>query len=41
MMEYARRLFPGDREATVIPLTYGRARITIGEAGSDFYDDAW
>ena len=32
---------PDGREATVIPLTFGRARLTIGEVGSMFYDDGW
>ena len=29
------------REIVVMPLTYGRARIAIGPAGADYFDDAW
>lgn len=29
------------RELTVIPLTYGRARLTVGPAGAGYYADAW
>lgn len=25
----------------VYPLTYGRARVGIGDTGSDFFDDVW
>lgn len=38
----ARRTLADGREVTVIPLTFGRARITIGpplETG--VYDDGW
>jgi len=31
----------GAREAHIIPLTYGRARIAIGPSGAYWYDDAW
>jgi len=36
----ARKRF-GDREAHAYRLTFGRARISIGPAGSMFYDDGW
>jgi hypothetical protein len=31
----------GNREVGIVPLTYGRARITIGPAGQPFFDDGW
>lgn len=34
-------LYSNGREAVIVPLTYGRARIVIGEQGSTFYDDGW
>jgi len=37
----ARRLFTDGRETCVIPLTFGRARITLGRAGSCIIDDGW
>lgn len=37
----AERALPNGRELVVYPLTYGRARLVIGEQGSDFHDDAW
>lgn len=38
---YAKKQLPGGREALVFPLTYGRARIGIGPAGSQFFDDVF
>jgi hypothetical protein len=38
---YAQRLLPDGRELVVYPLTYHRARLVIGEAGSPFIDDGW
>lgn len=38
---YAERLLPDGREATVVPLTFGRARLTVGPAGGLTYDDGW
>jgi hypothetical protein len=35
------RQFPGNMVAEIVPLTYGRARITLGPAGADWYDDGW
>jgi hypothetical protein len=32
---------PDGREVTVIPLTFGRARIHIGVKASLAYDDGW
>lgn len=37
---YWRRL-PDGREAVVYPLTFGRARIVVGEEGSQIYEDSW
>jgi hypothetical protein len=37
---YARDLGDG-REATIVPLTFGRARICIGPKGGPTYDDGW
>jgi hypothetical protein len=31
----------GEKVVSVIELTFGRARITIGNVGSQFYDDGW
>jgi hypothetical protein len=36
----ASRLLPDGRTLAVIPLTYGRARLTVGR-GELTYDDAW
>ncbi len=38
--ELVRRV-DGDRFAAVVPLTYGRARIVVGEVGSSFLLDGW
>lgn len=35
------RLLPDGRELSVMPLTYGRARLVVGQPGSMFYDDGW
>jgi hypothetical protein len=37
----ARKAFADGREAIVHPLTYGRARISIGPAGSLWFYDSW
>lgn len=37
----AQRILPDGREAILFPLTYGRSRICVGEAGSAFFDDSW
>ncbi len=34
------RVLPDGRLLTVAPLTFGRARLTIGY-GTSFYDDGW
>lgn len=39
--EYGRRLLPNGKEVVTYPLTYGRARLVVGEPGSRFYEDAW
>ncbi len=38
---YAEREFPFGMEGVVIPLTYGRARLCIGEKDSLGFEDAW
>lgn len=38
---FARKELPGGKVALVYPLTYGRARIGIGQSGSPFFDDVW
>jgi len=38
---YDERILPDGREAVVYPLTFGRARLVVGPADKDFYDDAW
>lgn len=40
-MEIATKELPGDRTASVVLLTYGRARIVVGRTGSWTYDDGW
>lgn len=37
---YTRELGDG-RELTVYPMTFGKARLCIGEAGAPTYEDAW
>lgn len=37
---YARKII-GDREISVVPLTFGRARIVIGPVNGLTYDDGW
>jgi hypothetical protein len=39
--EIAKKELPDGKELTVIPLTYGRARLHVGERGSMFFDDGW
>lgn len=29
------------RELVIVPLTYGRARLCVGQAGSQVFDDEW
>jgi hypothetical protein len=36
----ARRELPDGRLLFVVPLTFGRARLTVGR-GEDTYDDGW
>lgn len=40
-MELAVKTMPDGRIGSVIPLTFGRARIVINKAGSWAYDDGW
>lgn len=35
------RLLPDGRLATIIPLTFGRARLTVGPANELWYADGW
>lgn len=37
---YGQRTLPDGRILAVLPLTYGRARLTIGR-GEATYDDGW
>lgn len=34
-------LIPPNREVNIVPLTFGRARITVGALGASFNDDQW
>lgn len=38
---YALKRFDGGAVATVIELTYGRARIVISRTDLSYYDDGW
>lgn len=40
-LHIAIRDLPDGREVTIIPLTLGRARITIGVKYDPGYDDGW
>lgn len=35
------KFLPDGRETVVYPLTFGRARLCVGQAGSPFIDDGW
>jgi hypothetical protein len=35
------RKLRGDREAVIVPLTFGRARITVGRVDSAFVEAMW
>lgn len=37
----ASRVLPDGRQAMVVPLTFGRARLTVGPVGAGVYDDGW
>lgn len=37
----AYRLLGDGRELVVYPLTYGRARLVVGEEGAYTHDDGW
>jgi len=37
----ARKQLANGQEATIIPLLFDRARITVGEPGARTYDDSW
>lgn len=39
-IEFYSKALPDGRVFSVIPLTFGRARVTIGN-GKTFYDDLW
>ena len=36
-----RRIVEDGRLLAVVPLTYGRARLTIGPVDEPWYDDGW
>lgn len=38
---YACRILADGRELVVKPLTFGRARLTVGPAGARWYQDGW
>lgn len=38
---FCTRILPDGREASVMPLLFGRARIVVGERMSDSVDDGW
>jgi hypothetical protein len=40
-MSYFERNLGDGRTVSVEPLTFGRARLHIGQTGSLFYDDSW
>lgn len=35
------KILPDGRGVWIYPLTFGRARLVVGEAGSAFYSDGW
>jgi len=37
----SRKILPDGREALLIPLLFGRSRITVGELDSSFIQDSW
>lgn len=37
----AKKMLPDGREAHVYPLTYGRARLGVGKASSQCFNDEW
>ncbi len=41
MGEIASKSLPDGRRASIHLLTYGRARLVVGDAVSPFYDDGW
>ena len=34
-------ILPDGRMAMIQPLTFGRARLSVGRVGSPFFDDEW
>jgi hypothetical protein len=40
-MTFPEKPLPGGRVATVLPLTYGRARLHVGPAGEQWFEDGW
>lgn len=38
---YEQRILPDGRQAEVIPMTYGKARLCVGPADDAVYDDGW
>lgn len=41
MTLYPTRELQDGRTAVVYPLTFGRARLSVGPSGSSFFDDEW
>lgn len=37
----AERMLSDGHELVVYPLTFGRARLVIGQPNADWYEDAW
>jgi hypothetical protein len=38
---YGEKQLPDGREILVVPMTFGKARLTIGPAGAGWYEDGW
>jgi hypothetical protein len=38
---YAQKRFEGTKQATIVPLTFGRARIVLSLTDPRYYDDGW
>jgi hypothetical protein len=38
---YYLRILPDGREVTVLAMTFGKARLCIGEAGAPYYEDGY
>lgn len=40
-MDHFTRFLEDGRELTIYPLTFGRARISVGPSGGCFIDNSW